>query len=108
VNKTSPAGRLVLIALTIFRAGISPLLGLRAGPPVCRFEPSCSAYAEQAIRRHGAIRGTLLAARRICRCHPWGGFGDDPVPPARVRRRDRSTLKLVTKSVAPIVAAGQE
>jgi putative membrane protein insertion efficiency factor len=48
----------------------------------CRFEPSCSRYAAQAVAMHGPARGSWLAARRICRCHPWGGLGYDPVPPA--------------------------
>jgi hypothetical protein len=46
----------------------------------CRFEPSCSAYAEEAIRLHGAGKGGLMALKRILRCHPWGGSGYDPVP----------------------------
>ena len=46
----------------------------------CRYWPSCSCYAEQAIRTHGALRGGVLAARRLLRCHPWGGHGFDPVP----------------------------
>ena len=48
----------------------------------CRFVPSCSAYAAEAVERHGAMRGTLLAARRLLRCHPFGSHGLDPVPPA--------------------------
>jgi uncharacterized protein len=46
----------------------------------CRYEPSCSAYAVEAVRCHGALRGSLLAAHRLCRCGPWGGAGYDPVP----------------------------
>ena len=46
----------------------------------CRYVPSCSTYAREAIAHHGAARGGLLAARRLCRCHPWGGHGYDPVP----------------------------
>lgn len=49
-------------------------------PPSCRFQPSCSAYAITAIRRYGAAKGGWLATKRICRCHPWGGQGPDPVP----------------------------
>jgi len=49
-------------------------------PPSCRFTPSCSAYGIEAVRLHGAIGGGWLAAKRICRCHPWGGHGFDPVP----------------------------
>ena len=48
----------------------------------CRYEPSCSAYAAEAVARHGAVRGGLLAAHRLCRCGPWGGEGYDPVPSA--------------------------
>lgn len=49
-------------------------------PSPCRFVPSCSQYAREAVAAHGAARGSLLAARRIGRCHPWGGHGYDPVP----------------------------
>ena len=49
-------------------------------PPSCRYQPSCSAYAITALQRYGAAKGGWLALKRICRCHPWGGQGSDPVP----------------------------
>lgn len=61
--------------VALYRVAISPWLGAN-----CRFEPSCSEYAMQALRVHGAFRGTWLTIRRIGRCHPWGGSGYDPVP----------------------------
>jgi putative membrane protein insertion efficiency factor len=68
--------RLVLIGLLrAYRAVISPLYG-----QVCRYHPSCSAYALQAVTEHGAVRGTWYAARRLLRCHPWAAGGYDPVP----------------------------
>lgn len=55
--------------------------GLRAGRPTgCRYLPTCSEYADESIRRFGAVRGTRLAVRRLSHCHPWGGHGIDPVP----------------------------
>ena len=59
-----------------YRYGISPMLGAN-----CRFYPSCSCYAEEAVQLHGALRGCHLAFRRILRCHPWHPGGYDPVPP---------------------------
>lgn len=66
---------LLLLPIRCYRYVISPLL-----PPRCRFIPSCSAYAEEAVIKHGVIKGGYLAAKRIGRCHPWGGSGYDPVP----------------------------
>lgn len=64
--------------LNVYRAVISPLYG-----QVCRFFPSCSAYALEAVHVHGAVKGSWLAARRLGRCHPWTEGGVDPVPPGR-------------------------
>jgi uncharacterized protein len=63
------------ILIRLYQWTVSPLLG-----PTCRFEPSCSQYALEAIRRFGFVRGCWLAARRIGRCHPWHPGGYDPVP----------------------------
>lgn len=49
-------------------------------PPVCRYQPTCSNYAMEALRTHGAVKGTVLTVWRLCRCNPWGGMGYDPVP----------------------------
>jgi putative membrane protein insertion efficiency factor len=77
----SPGARVLLLAVNAYRRFISPLL-----PPSCRFYPSCSAYAVEALTVHGAIRGTWLTARRLLRCGPWHPGGIDPVPPRRPRR----------------------
>jgi uncharacterized protein len=61
--------------IKIYQWIISPILG-----PKCRFTPSCSNYALQALKKYGVFKGTWLAAKRIGRCHPWGGHGYDPVP----------------------------
>ncbi len=63
-------------AIKLYRLTLSPWVGRG-----CRFTPSCSEYAEEAILRFGAFKGAWLAARRLARCHPWGGSGYDPVPP---------------------------
>ena len=67
--------RVLLLLIGGYRRLISPML-----PPSCRFTPSCSAYAAEAITRHGAAKGSWLAIRRLARCHPFGGHGYDPVP----------------------------
>jgi uncharacterized protein len=67
--------RALILMIRGYQSAISPFL-----PPACRYTPTCSEYAAEAIRRYGAGRGGWLATRRLLRCHPWGGSGHDPVP----------------------------
>jgi putative membrane protein insertion efficiency factor len=69
-------------ALRCYQVVVSPILNAVFTPMGlgCRFQPTCSQYAVEAIRRHGAGRGSVLAIKRVCRCHPWGACGCDPVP----------------------------
>lgn len=82
----NPAQHILVFAIRIYRWTISPaqtfLFGATGG---CRFTPSCSQYAAEAVQVHGAITGSSLALKRICRCHPWGGCGHDPVPPVEFK-----------------------
>ncbi|MSQ09375.1 MAG: membrane protein insertion efficiency factor YidD [Dehalococcoidia bacterium] len=70
--------RAALAMMQFYKAAISPYM-----PGMCKYEPSCSAYAGQAIRGHGAVRGSWMAVRRLARCHPWRKGGYDPVPEPR-------------------------
>jgi uncharacterized protein len=67
--------------IRLYQLVLSPVL-----PPRCRYLPSCSDYAIEALARHGVVTGSWLALRRLARCHPWGGSGYDPVPPQGWRR----------------------
>ena len=67
--------RFLVFGIRAYQAGLSPLL-----PASCRYTPSCSEYARQALETHGAARGSWFALKRIARCHPFGGQGYDPVP----------------------------
>lgn len=69
--------RALVLAIRVYRVATAWM------PPSCRFRPTCSAYAIEAIETHGSWRGLRLALGRIARCHPWGGHGWDPVPPRR-------------------------
>lgn len=69
------AARMLMAPIRFYQRFISPLT-----PPACRFTPTCSQYALEAIQKHGPLKGLYLAVRRLLRCHPWGGSGYDPVP----------------------------
>ena len=66
---------LFITMIRFYQRYISPLT-----PPACRYTPTCSQYTLEAIQKYGAFKGTWLGIKRICRCHPWGGSGYDPVP----------------------------
>lgn len=68
-------GWILILPIKFYQKCISPFT-----PPMCRFTPTCSHYAVEAIRKHGPFKGFWLALKRILRCHPWGGSGYDPVP----------------------------
>ncbi|WP_150004442.1 membrane protein insertion efficiency factor YidD [Iodidimonas muriae] len=93
-------GHCLIFFVRAYQLVLSPLLG-----PSCRYQPTCSAYAIEAVRRHGGRRGGWMAIRRIGRCHPFGGFGYDPVPdhdhfdkPSRPDRTDKWS-KTPVKSI---------
>lgn len=71
----NPVKALLIGIIRFYQLAISPLT-----PPSCRFVPTCSEYGIEAIMKHGALKGGWLTLKRICRCHPWGGSGYDPVP----------------------------
>jgi uncharacterized protein len=77
----TPLAHILALPVRAYRLFLSPWVGHG-----CRYQPTCSAYALEALARHGGIRGGWLTLRRILRCHPWGGHGHDPVPPARPGR----------------------
>ncbi|KIL98042.1 Protein YidD [Paramagnetospirillum magnetotacticum MS-1] len=77
----NPIGLVMRGLIRLYQLLLSPVL-----PASCRFTPSCSAYAMQAIRDHGPVGGSWLGLKRICRCHPWNDGGYDPVPPAHTER----------------------
>jgi len=77
----NPLQHILIFAVRTYRWTVSPAQTLLfGGGSGCRFSPTCSVYAMEAVRQHGAAAGAILAAKRICRCHPWGGGGHDPVP----------------------------
>ena len=84
------AQHILIAGAGVYRRLVSPAKTLLFGPSAhCRFTPSCSEYAAQAVRAHGALGGAWLALKRLVRCHPWGGCGWDPVPPPACACRGR-------------------
>jgi len=82
----NPAQHILVFAIRAYRWTVSPAQLFLFGPTGgCRFTPTCSQYAIDAVRSRGAISGSWLAVKRICRCHPWGGCGHDPVPQKEFR-----------------------
>ena len=81
----SAMSRILCVLIRAYQLVISPVLA-----PSCRFAPSCTEYARQAVAHHGALRGGWLSVRRLLRCHPWGGMGYDPVPDRVAGRVARS------------------
>jgi len=89
IRASSLVIRVLTLAIRVYQLTISPaqifLFGAGGG---CRFTPTCSQYAMEAVHTHGAVAGGWLAAKRICRCHPWGGCGHDPVPEHGMRNAE--------------------
>ena len=96
------AQHILLFALRLYRWFVSPTLTLLFGA-ACRYEPTCSVYAMEAVRRHGALRGGWLAVKRLARCQPWGGCGCDPVPEDQ---RQKVKGKRQTEGVADTGSSG--
>jgi hypothetical protein len=71
----NPLAKLFIAIIRFYQLVISPIL-----PSACRYTPSCSAYGIESLKKHGAIKGCVLTIKRIMRCNPWGGHGEDPVP----------------------------
>jgi uncharacterized protein len=74
---------LIRLLIRFYQIAISPVIHFIGGPGCgCRYTPTCSEYFLRAVETHGALRGSWLGIKRLARCHPWGGHGHDPVPPA--------------------------
>lgn len=86
----NPFQSILIMAIRAYRAVVSPVLSALCTPfgLGCRFTPTCSQYGLDAVKMHGAWRGSLLSIRRVCRCHPWGGEGYDPVPEGGAKSED--------------------
>jgi uncharacterized protein len=89
------AQHILVFCVRLYQWVLSPAKAVLFGPlGRCRYTPCCSDYALQALRRHGALAGSWLALKRLCRCHPWGGCGHDPVPEKKAKVEGARTLDL--------------
>ena len=89
------AQHILIFCTRVYRWTLSPAKTFLFGPSGrCRFEPSCSEYAAEAVCTHGALAGSWLAVKRICRCHPWGGCGEDPVPARKLEDKGSQSAVL--------------
>jgi hypothetical protein len=95
--------RLLIALIRVYQLTLSRLI-LAAFGPVCRFEPSCSRYAVACLQGHGALRGSLLSVKRLCKCHPFHPGGYDPPPPPRPAR---ATISATDKAGADAPAPGE-
>ena len=103
MSASGPGARTVLWLIGVYRGFVSPALA-----PSCRYAPTCSAYASEAIERFGLWRGGRMAVRRLLRCHPWHRGGFDPVPPrAPSRRRVRNTERVPGHAAAIMPATDE-
>ena len=90
---------ILVLPIRAYQVAVSPLLG-----PRCRFYPSCSAYAVEALQVHGPLRGTWLAARRLLRCHPWNPGGLDPVPQTTTSPEPPALERIAAETAEPAPA----
>jgi uncharacterized protein len=85
-SEVNPVQHILILAVRVYRWTLSPAKMFLFGPSgQCRFTPSCSEYAAEAVRTHGALAGSWLAVKRVSRCHPWGDCGHDPVAKPKIR-----------------------
>src|SRR5690242_10904243 len=92
---------LICLALRGYKLVVSPVLhALFGAGGGCRFEPSCSVYFLQAVETHGALGGSWLGVKRLCRCHPWGGCGEDPVPLSIGQRTGTAGARVTNQTPA--------
>lgn len=95
----NPLQFILIVAVRLYRWVLSPAKLFIFGPTRCRFTPTCSEYALEALQKHGALRGSWLAAKRLLRCHPWGAWGADPVPPAHTHSGQTCSCHGTTATV---------